>query len=66
MIKFKLYRFIRFLLGATSFVKQGEGKTATYILVKGDYTKARLMKTLTESGFVEEWPIEDHKLIEEI
>lgn len=53
MIKFRLYRWLRVLFGARSFVKDTE-PTKTWVIVSGNTIKTA--KVMTEKlGFKEEW-----------
>ena len=55
MLKFKLYRFIRVIFGARSFVKTN-GNERMFLLVKSS-TKDFPSADWVAKGWVEEWPV---------
>lgn len=54
MLKFKLYRRIRVLLGARSFVKYSN-RDRTYAIVSGYGNLNDIINELEQTGFKEEW-----------
>jgi hypothetical protein len=57
MVRFKIYRGFRVMMGSRSFVKRNEdGESDTFALIRG--TQQAMQETaerFIEMGFIEEW-----------